>query len=339
MSNEPQVIRVKGRNTKVPTLQVEDRAIITTGRWLKMATVRDEAHLPGENIKNPEAAIAQLKAWGAKPDIFCFAQKQGDPEPRHPYYFEWNDFAAIPITTYENWQKNQIKKDVKENLRRAKREGIVVRSSPYDDEFVRGIKSLCDETPLRQGKPFWHYGKTFEEIKEVHGTYQERAEYIGAYFENDFAGFIKMVYTDNYAKSMHVISKERYHNKRPTNALIAKAVEICAEKGVAYFIYGEFNFTGKKKSSLTEFKRHNGFQEMKYPRYYVPLTLKGRIALKLGLHLELRRLIPEPVIKFLLGLRAKFYSKTGPAPILPKEEPPQAPGQPLVQNGSQAVSP
>jgi len=153
---------------------------------------------------------------------------------------------------------------------------------------VQGIKDLCDETPVRQGTRFWHHGKSFEAIKEVHGTYCERAEHIGAYLGEELIGFIKMVYVDNFAKTMHVISKEKYFDKRPTNALIAKAVEICAEKGLSHFVYGEYKYLGKEKSSLAEFKRRNGFEEAKYPRYFAPLTMKGRLAVQTGLHLGMR---------------------------------------------------
>jgi len=193
------------------------------------------------------------------------------------------------------------------NLHRAEREGVVVRAVPYDDHFVQGIKDLYDETPIRQGKPFWHHGKSFEDIKKIHGTYRERAEYIGAYFEGELIGFLKMVYVGNIAKTMNVIGKEKYFRKRPTNALIAKAVEICAEKGIAYLNYGEYRFPGKKESSLSDFKRRSGFQEFKFPRYYVPLTTKGKLALALGFHRDSKALMPWTVTKHLLQLRSLYY--------------------------------
>ena len=266
-------IRIKGKDVRVPSMEIDGRTIITVGGLVKTAVVRDEAFVEGEIVADPERFVAALRQWDQCPDLFAFPQKIGETAPKFDYAMEWDDFAVIPITTFADWQK-KIKKDAKENLRRAKREGIEVRASPYDDEFVIGIKELYDETPIRQGKRFWHYGKSFEALHELHGTYQERAEYIGAYLGDEFVGFIKMVYVDNFAKTMHVITKERHWQKRPTNALIAKAVEICAEKKLAHFIYGEYNFPGKKGTSLTEFKRRNGFEEFKYPRYFIPLTAR-----------------------------------------------------------------
>src|SRR5205807_881993 len=106
---------------------------------------------------------------------------------------------------------------------------------------------------------------------------------------------------------MTVISKEKYFRKRPTNALIAKAVEICAEKGIAFLNYGQYRFPGRNESSLSDFKRRNGFQEFKFPRYYVPLTTKGKLALALGFHRDSKTLIPWTVTKFLLQLRSLYH--------------------------------
>ena len=75
----------------------------------------------------------------------------------------------------------------------------------------------------------------------------------------------------------------KHYDKRPANALIAKAVELCEQQGMSYLMYCNYVYNDPE-SSLTEFKRRNGFEQALVPRYYVPLTLKGKIALRLGLH-------------------------------------------------------
>lgn len=300
-------IRIRGKDTNVPCIRICGRTVVAVGKWLKVASIHDEFCVEGDIVPKPDRFIAELQRWKLKPDLFTFPQKVNDLTPRFGFYLEWEDFAVIPITTYENWLKNQIRKGTRVNLHRAMREGVVARAVPYDDDFVQGIKDLYDETPIRQGMPFWHHGKSFEDIKKGHGTYCERAEYIGAYFEGELIGFLKMVYVGNIAKTMNVIGNEKYFQKRITNALIAKAVEICAEKGIAYFNYGRYGFPGKKESSLTDFKRRNGFQQFKLPRYYLPLTARGKLALSLGLHRELKALMPWSVTKRLLQLRSLYY--------------------------------
>jgi hypothetical protein len=300
-------IRLYGKDCNVPSIRIRDRNVVAVGKWLKIACVHDEFFVEGEIVPKPQEFISEVQRWHVKPDLFTFAQKVNDLTPRFPFYFEWEDLAVIPITTYDHWVKKQIRKGTRVNLHRATREGVFVRSVAFTNEFVKGIKELYDETPVRQGKPFWHYGKSLEDIKKVHSTYSERAEYIGAYFEGELIGFLKMVYVDDVAKTMNVIGKEKYFHKRITNALIAKAVEVCAEKRVRYFNYGQYSFPGKQESSLTDFKRRNGFEAFRVPRYYVPLTSKGKLALKVGLHRETNTLVPWPVMKALLKVRSLYY--------------------------------
>lgn len=302
-------ISVKGQMRPVPALSIEGRTVIVTGKWLKVAYVHDEPFVVGESVPNPEIFLDRLANCGFKPDLFKFAQKITDPVPKFNYHLEWDNFAVLEITSYEDWLQKQAKKDVKENLRRAKREGVTARVCEYTDEFVRGIKSLYDETPVRQGRPFWHHGKDFDKVKRENGTYLDRSEYIGAFYEDELIGFIKLVYVGCIAKTMQVISKDKYFAKRPTNALIAKAVEVCAQKGIKYFNYGQYEYPGKKENSLTEFKSRHGFTRHNFPRYYVPLTLKGRIYLALGLQRGLKRIIPTRVLNFLLRARSEAYRR------------------------------
>jgi hypothetical protein len=308
-NTEETQIRIRGRDTNVFSTRFGDRTIICSGTWLKTASVQDEAFLEGEVVPDPESVIVHLKQWEVKPDVFTFSQKITDPKTKFAYQMELDEFAVIPITTYEDWFRNRTKKDVKENVRRAKRESVEVRTSAYDDAFVQGIKRLYDEMPIRQGKRFWHYGKSFDALKQLHGTYCERAEYLGAYLCAEMIGFLKMVYVDNFAKTMHVFGSYKHRRKRPTNALIAKAVEICAERRLSLLIYGEYDFGSKRANSLTEFKRRNGFEQMKYPRYFIPLTVKGNLALRLSLHRGLRHYVPPPVTNTFLNVRSAYYRR------------------------------
>jgi hypothetical protein len=301
-------IRIKGRDLVVPTLQVCNRTIVTTGKWLKTAEVKDEAFVQGDIVPDPEQLITEIRKWDVVPDLFVFPQKINEEKRDFPYHFEWDNFAVIRISTYEAWLKS-IKRDVKENLRRSKREGVICRASAFDDKLVSDIKRLYDETPIRQGRPFWHHGKSLEAIRELKGTYSERAEYIGAYLGEELIGFIKMVYVDNFAKTMHVFTQDKHFHKRPANALIAKAVEICAERQLSFFIYGEYHYPGKKDNSLTEFKHRNGFEEIKYPRYFVPLTAKGRLAIQLRMHRGLQHHVPARITNAFIALRSAYYKR------------------------------
>ena len=46
-------IRVKGRPVTVPSVHIDGRTVITSGRWLKIAAARDEELIEGETVLDP----------------------------------------------------------------------------------------------------------------------------------------------------------------------------------------------------------------------------------------------------------------------------------------------
>jgi hypothetical protein len=98
-------------------------------------------------------------------------------------------------------------------------------------------------------------------------------------------------------------------DKSPTNALLAQAVRSCAERKIPYLVYGQFSYGKRESDSLADFKKHSGFEKVEIPRYYVPLTLRGRVALHLGLHHTLMEWIPAPAIVRYRKIRSHWYAK------------------------------
>jgi 1-acyl-sn-glycerol-3-phosphate acyltransferase len=182
--------------------------------------------------------------------------------------------------------------------------GIEVRAVEFNDELVRGITALFNETPFRQGRRFPHYGKDFAQVKKEVGGLLERSEFIGAFLQGELVGYLKLVYMGPLASLLNLVSMDRHYDKRPSNALMAKAVELCTAKGKSFLVYGKYTYGKKGEDSMTEFKRRNGFEQIEVPRYVVPLTLKGRLAARLGLHRGLLEALPQPVVRKLLELRA-----------------------------------
>ena len=160
---------------------------------------------------------------------------------------------------------------------------------------------------MRQGRQFWHYGKPLEEVKRENASYRDRSAFLGAYYKEELIGFIKMVFTENTAAIMQILSKNAHYDKRPANALIAKAVEVSLAKGKSSLTYCKYVYGKNSDSALTEFKRRNGFEQALYPRYFVPLTSRGKLVIKLKLHHGWRSMVPEGVLTVLLGLRKKIF--------------------------------
>jgi hypothetical protein len=288
------------------------------GRVLKIASLDADRY---EFITDPEAAIRDLRSAGGRVDIFTFMQGLPPAPPKFPYVWEPDNLAALPITTYENWMSGQLDAKARTKVRLAEKRGIHVREVPFDDDLVRGISEVYNESPTRQGRAFWHYGKDLESVRRENQTFLERSTFIAAFFDGRIIGFAKLVEDEarQQAALMQIVSMVSQRDKAPTNALIAQAVRSCADRKIPYLVYANFSYGKKERDSLADFKIANGFQKIDLPRYYVPLTLAGRVALQLGLHHPLKEKVPEPVMIQLRKARAAWAAR-GAKPSKPGAE-------------------
>ena len=277
---------------------IDGKEISVSGHFPKTARINGEYY---EFVEDPECFIQKLRALQTGAGMFTFVQEIGDQQVRFPFHHEPDSLAVLPISTYEHWWKKQINDKTRNMIRKAQKGGVELRVCSLDDAFVRAIMKIYNEFPLRQGKPFKHYGKDFYTIKKDHATFLERSDFIGAFQGEEMIGFIKLVHGRQASSLMQIISKIAWRNKAATNALIAKAVDICAGRGIPYLHYGIWSRRG-----IGEFKKHHGFMQHDIPRYYVPLNLHGRLALKLSLHRELASYLPETAHDWMVALRSRW---------------------------------
>ena len=255
-----------------------------------------------EDVEDPEILINTLRKTAGRPDVLTFTQRLPDLEPKYAYQMELDSMAALPIKSYSFWWEKQIDRKARNKVRKAQKKGVTVRMASFDDTFVQGMTSIFNETPVRRGRRFLHYGKDFETIKRQFSRFLFREEIFGAYLAEDLIGFIFLADAGRYAFLGQIISKIAYRDLAPNNALLAKAVERCAEKGFQYLVYALW-----LDDSLGDFKRSNGFQRFDVPRYFVPLTPIGKLALKVGLHRGWREAVPKQIGKPLKKLRKHWY--------------------------------
>jgi hypothetical protein len=294
---------IKGKPAQVACVEIGGQTFTITQGPLTVVQLQDEWY---EDVRDPEFVIDVLmNSAGFKPDIFTFWQRVPNLEPQYQYHTEWESIAALPVQSYDHWFNKQISSRLRSQLRKATKEGLTMREAAYDDEFVRGMTNIFNETPIRQGRRFWHYGKDFETVKQQFSRYLFREEMIGAYYGGEMIGFIMLGNAGNYGITGQIISKLKYRDKVTNNMLIGKAVEICAKKNLPYLVYLYWT-----SDSLAEFKRRCGFQETKVPRYFVPLTRKGKLGLKLGLHRGWRATLPDRIKRSLKKLRKSWHTFT-----------------------------
>jgi hypothetical protein len=285
-----------------------NREIKVTGRMLRIARLNaDKYHF----LLDPRPVIDALKKSGTRIDMFTFLQALPETKPHFDYPMEWDNLAVLPVTTFDNWWNKQIGFKARNKAKQASKKGVDVREVPFDESLARGIWEIYNEAPVRQGRRFPHYGKDLETVYREEATYLESSTFIGAFLNEEMIGFVKLVADETHTQAglMNILSKLQHRDKAPTNALVAQAVQSCADRGIARLVYSNFSYGKKGHDSVSEFKERNGFQQVVLPRYYVPLTALGWVAFRLGLHRRLVDRLPESVMTKLREARGKWHSR------------------------------
>lgn len=232
-------------------------------------------------------------------DIFTFIERKwcfSLPHTQTNWLKVEDNIAVFHVTTYDEWWRN-ISKKTRNMVRKAEKSGVTTKVVDPSDKLAEGIWRIYNETPIRQGRAFPHFGQSLQSVKAAVFSAQN-STFIASFFEGEVVGFIQLVHGDKIAIISQILSLQKFWDKAVNNALVAKAIEVCAVNQVPWVMYGRMG----NHPSLDSFKQSNSFVKFTFPRYYVPLTRKGRVATSLGIHRELKDALPQSVKKPLLPL-------------------------------------
>jgi hypothetical protein len=255
---------------------IAGRRVAVEGRFIRTARLSSEWL---EDLDDPRAFIQQLRTSNIRADFFTFWQRLPELQPKYPFFREKDSVAAVPLVDYDHWWNNQINSKTRNLVRKAEKSGVQIRIVPFDDQLVSGITDIFNETPVRQARRFTHFGKDHAQVKKDMSKELDQSLFLGAFFDGELIGFIKLLDAGNYSMAVEIISKIKHRDKSPQNALLAFAVKVCCERNVSYLVYSRWI-----SGSLGDFKRRNGFEKFELSRYFVPLSLKGRCLLRLNLY-------------------------------------------------------
>src|SRR5438874_7014477 len=146
-----------------PTMNVCGKAVTVEGRLIRIGRLAAEKY---EFLDEPTATIDALRTCGARIDLFTFMQSAANATPQYDYPLDWDNLAAVPVSTFDHWSTKQINGKTRNMIRRAEKAGVVVREAPFDDALVEGISGIYNESPTRQGKPFTHYMKDIATVRK-----------------------------------------------------------------------------------------------------------------------------------------------------------------------------
>lgn len=200
----------------------------TINRGLFTTVVLDDEWF--NEVHDPAAVLEALRDdRTVRADLFSFCQRLPNIEPIFPYTHESESIAALHVQTYDDWWAS-LEGTTRTQIRKTRKLGVDVRECVYDDHFVRGMTAVFNETPIRQGRRFWHYGKDFETVKQQFSRNLFREDLIGAYYQDELIGFVMLGRSGHYADLGQIISKVAHRDKQVQSALIAKAVELCSTR-------------------------------------------------------------------------------------------------------------
>lgn len=287
-------------------MNIDGKDLRVEGKLVRVVSVEGEGY---KFLDDPEAMLAVLRKQESGFDLFTFIPPIVAAGAKYPFGMVWDNMAALPITTFDDWWNQQIGFKARNKAKQAAKKGLIIREVPFDDILARGIWEIYNECPVRQGRRFPHYGKSLESVRKMSATFPESSIFIGAFEGDKLIGFIKLVMDDNRTQAgmMHILSMIKHRDKAPTNGLVLQAVRSCAERGIKHLVYSNFAYGNKLQSTLSDFKERNGFQKVDIPRYYIPLTFWGALAFRMGLHRRFAERVPEPVAARLRELRSRWY--------------------------------
>jgi hypothetical protein len=223
-------------------------------------------------------------------DIFSFIERKWCCPIKAPPS-DWlkaeDNIALLQITSYNEWLAN-VGKKTRNMIRKAERSCVKTKVVEPSEQLADGICRIFNETPIRQGRAFSHYGWTQQDVRNVLFN-APNSTFIGAYLVDELVGFVQLVGGDQITVMAQILSLQKYWDKALNNALVAKAVEVCAAQNAPWLMYGRMG----NHPSLDNFKTSNGFSKCALTRYFVLLTKKGRLAAKLGLHRQAKNALPN----------------------------------------------
>jgi len=223
-------------------------------------------------------------------DLFTFIERKWCnviSNPPHSWLETSDNIALLKVTSFNEWWNN-VGKKTRNMVRKAEKSGVKTEVVEPTRELAEGIWKIYNEIPIRQERGFPHYGTQLQKVRNSVRSTQD-CTYIGAYFQEELVGFIQLDHGNDVALVSQILSLQKHWDKAVNNVLIAKTVEFCADKKIKWILYGRIG----NHPSLDKFKKSNGFNRFPVTRYYIAITKRGKIAVKIGLHREIKDALPE----------------------------------------------
>lgn len=313
MSLQPVLTEVfvseRGVRKRQRAVEWGDATILSPQRPMAMASLLDEDYLDGE-IVDLGSLKTFLAGLDSPPWFFRYSTLAHLGACAGGGTFDVDNRSCLRVEDPDYWGKKVVAKDVRESLRRIRREGVEVREMPFNASSCEDISTLFNESPIRQGKRYWHYGKSAAQIQEELSPLASRSLYVGAYHRGRLVGFTQVVRLESIGvlRTVHVLGSLVSRKVRPVTAMIDWMVRYGWENGFQRIVYGKHDYGNASNDSLTAFKSRHGFRSEPLRIDYHCLCPQGAWYLAAGLHRNLREMTPRHLALFLKKARSRLIS-------------------------------
>jgi len=110
------------------------RDIKVEGRLVRTARVDGDKY---RFVDDPEPLVNELKNCGKRIDLFTFIQRLPATASCYRYPMEWDNFAVLPISSFDHWWTKQIGFKARNKAMQAEKRGVTLREVPFDDALIR----------------------------------------------------------------------------------------------------------------------------------------------------------------------------------------------------------
>ena len=109
--------------------------------------------------------MSSLRSYGERDvDVFTFLERKWCcpiPNPPSTWIKAEDNVGLLEIKDYDSWWSN-VGKKTRNMVRRAEKSGIKVTVVEPSEKFAEGVWKIYNETPIRQGRAFPHYGESLQ---------------------------------------------------------------------------------------------------------------------------------------------------------------------------------
>jgi hypothetical protein len=127
----------------LPTDTVSAECISTTGRFVRVARLRDEYY---SFLESPKEFVRNWKnASPSRADLFSFVQEVSDPKPKYEFHQEMDVAAVLSLSSYEHWWKKQINDKTRNMVRKAQKSGVESCEVGFDQDLARAIHVIYND--------------------------------------------------------------------------------------------------------------------------------------------------------------------------------------------------